>query len=134
MTPVHSIDQRPAARLRGREPRSQNLSTKLTSEEAKAVEQAAARAGKTPSEWARELMLREASGADPAAPINFQLLLTEIVGTQLFLINVLKPIAIGQRITAEFYQEIIRHVRENKRAAAAELLERPAPTAAAEED
>lgn len=54
MADIDMIDERASERLRGRARRSCNLSTKLTADEAKAVQEAAARAGKTPSEWARE--------------------------------------------------------------------------------
>ena len=54
MATVHTIEQGNSEKLRGRGLRSRNLSTKLTADEAKAIEDAASRAGKTPSEWARE--------------------------------------------------------------------------------
>lgn len=47
--PLRSIRRR--LRLRGRERRSVNVSTKLREVEAKVVEDAAVRAGKTPREW-----------------------------------------------------------------------------------
>jgi hypothetical protein len=58
MAEVHTIEHRGSEKLRGRDRRSLNLSTKLTAVEAKAIEDAASRAGKTPSEWAREMLLR----------------------------------------------------------------------------
>ena len=54
MRDVQMMGDRPKARLRGRDRRSLNLSTKLTSTEARVIENAASRAGRTPSEWARE--------------------------------------------------------------------------------
>ena len=58
MAEVHTIEERSSGKLRGRDRRSLNLSTKLTVIEAKAIGEAASRAGKTPSEWAREVLLR----------------------------------------------------------------------------
>lgn len=58
MAEVQRIEEGASTKLHGRERRSLNLSTKLTAMEAKAVEDAASRAGKTPSEWAREVLLR----------------------------------------------------------------------------
>lgn len=58
MNEVESPIERPPERLRGRGRRSLNLSTKLTTDEARAVEEAASRAGKAPSEWARDLLFR----------------------------------------------------------------------------
>jgi len=120
MADIHSIEQRISGRLRGRDRRALNLSTKLTPVEAKAIEQAAFHAGKTPSEWAREVLLREVHGT--SATSDNRTVLAEIVGLQLFLTNVLSPIARGERITIEHYQEIMRQVREHKHRAAAEIV------------
>jgi len=57
MADIDMIEQRVSGKSRGRARRSCNLSTKLTADEAKAVQEAAARAGKTPSEWARDRLL-----------------------------------------------------------------------------
>ena len=46
MTEIDMIEERSSGKLRGRERRSRNLSTKLTAHEANAVEEAASRAGK----------------------------------------------------------------------------------------
>lgn len=127
MADIHTIEERVSGRLRGRDRRSLNLSTKLTLSEAKVIENAAVEAGKTPSEWAREVLLRDARGT--AAPMS-STLLTEIVGLQLFLTNVLSPIARGERITAEHLQEIMRQVRGHKHQAAAEILGQVTPTPA----
>lgn len=127
MADIHTIEERVSGRLRGRDRRCLNLSTKLTLSEAKVIENAAVEAGKTPSEWAREVLLRDARGT--AAPMS-STLLTEIVGLQLFLTNVLSPIARGERITAEHFQEIMRQVRGHKHQAAAEILGQVTPTPA----
>jgi hypothetical protein len=58
MGDVQTMRDRPKEKLRGRDRRSLNLSTKLTAVEARVIEDAASRAGKTPSEWAREALLR----------------------------------------------------------------------------
>jgi hypothetical protein len=57
VTQTQTIDKRSPEKLRGRGRRSCNFSTKLTTNEAQALEEAASRAGKTPSEWARDLLL-----------------------------------------------------------------------------
>jgi hypothetical protein len=54
------MKDRPKEKLRGRERRSLNLSTKLTAIEARVIEEAATRAGRTPSGWAREALLKAA--------------------------------------------------------------------------
>jgi hypothetical protein len=45
MAEIDMIEERASEKLRGRKRRSCNLSTKLTADEAKAIQEAAARAG-----------------------------------------------------------------------------------------
>ena len=119
MAEIHGVPDRNPERSRGRDRRSQNLSTKLTESEAKAVADTAARTGKTPSEWAREVLLRESKSVPP----DFDLI-CEVVGLQLLLMNVLAPMARGERITAEQFQGIVKSVQTAKVKAAGEMLSR----------
>lgn len=100
-----------------RESRSQSLGTKLTFDEERELEQAAQREGKTASEWAREVLLKEARRMkdDP--------LFTELVSVKLLLVNFLKPIAVGQKITLEQFAEIQTTIRKGKRKAAQEIMQ-----------
>ena len=54
---------------------------------------------------------------DPSA-----LLLTEIIGLQMFLTNALAPIVQGDRMSSEQYQDLMRHVKANKHKAAQQVL------------
>ncbi len=114
MADVRRIEER-GEKLRGRDRRSLNLSTKLTASEQKMIEGAAARAGKTPSEWARDALLI-------AAGTSSDQLMTEIVGLQIFLTNALSPVVRGERMSAEQYQELMRNVKLNKHRAAREVV------------
>ncbi len=125
MSTERSIIENRFARFKGRESRSQSIATRFTPAEAKALARKAEESGQNLREWAREVLLRELRGC-ASAPLD-PTVLTEIVGLHLFLINVLSPIARGERITQEHYQEILRHVREHKHVAAAEILGSPAP-------
>jgi hypothetical protein len=122
MHPMTSDAALPIAinRLRGRSRRTQNLSTKLTEEEARRLENAAMESGKTLSEWAREVLLT-AAGAKANAATDC-VLLTEIVGLQLLLMNALAPLTRGEQIGAEQYQAILKSVQMTKSRAAMELL------------
>ncbi len=120
MPTIHTMPERCAEKLRGRDRRSQNLSTKLTREEEMLIEAAASASGKTPSEWARDVVLREAKS--PSDSVSTETLLTEIVGLQLFLTNVLSPIACGEQMSPDQYQELMRHVKANKHEAAREVI------------
>jgi len=48
--------------------------------------------------------------------------MTEIVALQLFLTEVLSPVACGDRMTVEQYQGLMRSVKTNKQRAAREVI------------
>ena len=122
MADVRSIDDRANERLRGRGRRLLNLSTKLTRDEARAVEEAASRAGKTPSEWARELLLR-AEVVDKRTEMEMHIF-TEIVGIQMLLMDTLEPILHGESLSHDQIAILFRQVQTTKAAKAQELLAR----------
>ncbi len=107
----------PVIRGKIRSSRSQSLGTKLTISEEREVVAAAAREGKTASEWAREVLLREArrSERDP--------LFTEIIATRMLLNLVLKPIACGERMTDAGFGAALATVRAEKHINALELMQ-----------
>ena len=122
MAEVHTIGGRASARLRGRDRRSLNLSTKLTAIEAKAVEEAASRAGKTPSEWVRHVLLRpEAVGKGTEMEMH---LFTELVGIEMLLMKTLEPILLGEKLDQDQIAFLFRQVQAAKAAKAQELLVR----------
>ena len=103
-----------------REFRTSTASTKVTEVELNELERAAAECGIRLGEWIREAVLkaaRSSSGALVADP-----LMTEIVALQLFLTNALSPVACGERMSAEQYQELMRNVKTNKHRAAREVV------------
>jgi len=51
-------------------------------------------------------------------------LLTEILGIQLFLMNVLSPLTRGQLVSPEHYESMIKAVQANKARTARELFAR----------
>ena len=113
--------QRPAKRgsLRGRESRNQTLTTKLTETEYRTVEQASSADGKTTGEWLRDLTLRSLrSGANDAELIA----LSEIVGVRLLLVNVLRSLGTGQRMTAEAFDKLVNEIGATKYDLAAKLI------------
>jgi hypothetical protein len=113
--------ERPAKRgsLRGRESRNQTLSTKLTETEYRTVEKASSADGKTTGEWLRDLTLRSLrSGANDAELIA----LSEIVGVRLLLVNVLRSLGTGQRMTAEAFDKLVNEIGATKYDLAARLI------------
>lgn len=113
--------ERPAKRgsLRGRESRNQTLSTKLTETEYRTVETASSADGKTTGEWLRDLTLRSLRcGANDTELIA----LSEIVGVRLLLVNVLRSIGTGQRMTAEAFDKLVNEIGATKYDLAAKLI------------
>jgi hypothetical protein len=114
------IEERRSEKLLGRDRRSRNLSTKLTPQEAKTIEEAASRAGKTPSEWARDLLLRGVFNGSQT-PMEMHIF-TELVGIQMLLMNTLEPLLRGDKIVPEQLAILFRQVQTTKAAKAQELL------------
>lgn len=106
-------------RISGRESRSQSIATRFTRAEANALSKKAEANGQNLREWAREVLLRELR--EEQSHFN---LLCEVVGLQLLLMNVLAPLARGERITADQFQVIVRSVQSTKVKAAQEMLSR----------
>ena len=105
--------------LRGRESRNQTLSTKLTETEYRTVEKASSVDGKTTGEWLRDLTLRSLrSGANDTELIA----LSEIVGVRLLLVNVLRSLGTGQRMTAEAFDKLVNEIGATKYDLATKLI------------
>lgn len=120
MPEVQSIVGHGSERLHGRDRRSLNLSTKLTPSEAKAIEDAASRAGKTPSEWAREILLRgDVVGRHTEMEMH---IFTELVGIQMLLMGTLEPLLRGDKIPQDQLAILFRQVQTTKAVKAQELL------------
>jgi hypothetical protein len=97
-----------------RDNRSRSLGTKLTVTEERELACAAEAAGKSASEWAREVLLREARRTDDP-------MFTELIATRMILLNLLKPLAMGQVVTTEDFSRISATVRSDKRKVAQEI-------------
>jgi hypothetical protein len=113
------IEERGSEKLHGRGRRSLNLSTKLTADESKCIQETASRESKTPSEWAREVLLRSVA---TGGPLEIQThIFTELVGIQL-LMNTLEPLLRGDKIAQEQITGLFRRVQTTKATQAQELL------------
>ena len=109
MLPSHSETPRKKGAVRGREGRNQSLNTKLTPTEFAAVQVAAAAHGCALGEWVRDVILRElreGSASDSS--------LAEILGVRLLLVNVLRPLAAGQRLAPEAFDKLLDEISEAK--------------------
>ncbi|MBB5061655.1 hypothetical protein HDF16_006391 [Granulicella aggregans] len=111
-----TISQR-LGRGRIRSSRSRSLGTKITLNEEREIVIAAEREGKSASEWARDVLLREARSTRADA------LFTEIVATRMLLNLVLKPLATGTVMKPEEFTGVLSTVRTTKRQAATDVME-----------
>ena len=89
---------------------------KLTEEEARLVDEVATAKGVARSEWMRDAVLHElrcASISDPS--------LAEIIGIRLLLVNVLRPLAAGQKLTPEAFDKLLDGIGTAKHELAGKL-------------
>ncbi|WP_047497101.1 hypothetical protein [Terriglobus sp. TAA 43] len=104
------------SRSKGRPPRQHVAQARVTRPEHEELEQAARREGKALSEWARDVLLREARRATGDA------VFTELVATRMLLVNLLKPLVLGEKVTQAWIAEAMTMVRKEKYKAAQEVM------------
>jgi hypothetical protein len=78
---------------------------KLTQEEAQLLDKVAAAEGVPRSEWMRNAVLRTLRPAQIGDPS-----LAEILGVRLLLVNVLRPLAAGQKLTPETFDKLLNEI------------------------
>jgi hypothetical protein len=110
---VEKLDHRLKVETR----RTNTVGTRVTAPEERELASAAQRDGKNLSEWAREVLLREARRSDHDA------VFTEIVATRMLLVNLIKPLILGKPVTSQWITEAMSAVRREKRRAAQEVLQ-----------
>ena len=81
------------------------VTAKLTKEERGRITEFARSQGLTRGEWIRDVILREERGGSPSDPS-----LTEILGVRLLLVNVLRPLAAGQRLAPEAFDKLLDEI------------------------
>ena len=96
--------------------RNATVCLKLTQQEVKLLDQIATAKGVARSEWMRDVILRELRGDSANDPS-----LAEILGVRLLLVNVLRPLAAGQRLTPEAFDKLLDEISEAKHALAGKL-------------
>ena len=112
----NSIAQR-MGRGKIRDSRSRSLGTKVTMQEEKELTRAAAADGKTASEWARDVLLREARRSKDDA------VFTELVATRMLLVNLIKPLILGEKVSPTWITEAMTMVRKEKHKAAQDVMQ-----------
>jgi hypothetical protein len=96
--------------------RNATVCLKLTQQEVELLDQTATAKGVARSEWMRDVILRELRGDSASDPS-----LAEILGVRLLLVNVLRPLAAGQRLAPETFDKLLDEISEAKHALAGKL-------------
>jgi len=98
--------------------RTKSIGFKVSEEEYAQLETAAQADGRTLGEWCREAILRGGSASDSAM---HDPALAEIVGVRLLLVNVLRPLAAGDKLAPEAFDKLLDQISEVKHQLAAKL-------------
>ncbi len=92
------------------------VTAKLTKEERGRVTEFASSQGLARGEWIRDVILRELRGGSASDPS-----LAEIIGVRLLLVNVLRPLAAGQRLAPEAFDKLLDEISDAKHQLAGKL-------------
>lgn len=110
-----------AERARHAKFRTNHVGTKLNEAELHELGELVAKRKETPAELIRGLILRELKqdkeGLRPSAE------LIEITAIRLQIMNILRPVLTGIKVTPEVFEGIIKEVKNRKRGLALEILE-----------
>ena len=93
--------------------RMSNVSSRLTCTEVERLDELAKKHGQQRGEFIRRLILDELARQSGEPTVSAEL--TEIIGLRLMLTNLLRPLATGQKLTAETFDGIIAEVKNHKR-------------------
>jgi hypothetical protein len=96
--------------------RGKTVGARINVAEERELISAADREGKNVSEWAREVLLREARRAKDDA------LFTEVVATRTLLSYMLRPLAMGEVLSLEEYVKMVNGVSDRKHETAREVM------------
>ena len=108
---VQRAEQRASFRLT-------NVSSKLSHSETERFDALAKRRGQHRGEFIRRLILDELTRDSGELTASAEL--SELVGIRLMLMNVLKPLAAGQKLTPEVFDGIMTEVKKRKKSVAIE--------------
>jgi len=92
------------------------VTAKLTKEELGKVTAFARSQGLARGEWIRDVILKEMREGSTSDPY-----LAEILGVRLLLVNVLRPLAAGQRLAPEAFDKLLDEISEAKHQLAGKL-------------
>ena len=94
------------------------VTAKLTKSERKAITDFARTQGFARGKWIREVILREMTSGLRRPDIS----LAEILGVRLLLVNVLRPLASGQKLSPEAFDKLLDDISKAKHELVSKLL------------
>jgi hypothetical protein len=98
-----------------------SVSTRLTRKETRSLDDLAKSRGVQRGELIRQLIRNElAKGADASIASTE---LTEIMGIRLMLTNLFRPLATGQKLTPEAFDNMVAEVKKRKRSVAEDAMQ-----------
>jgi hypothetical protein len=109
--------ERRTSRSHGRSGRTYVASAKVTRQEQMELERAARGEGKALSEWCRGVLLQAAR--HPQGDAVF----TELVATRMLLVNLIKPLILGEKVSPTWITEAMTMVRKDKYKAARDVMQ-----------
>lgn len=101
--------------------RESSVSTRLTRKETRNLDALAKNRGVQRGELIRQLIRDEL--ARDAGTLTASTELTEIMGIRLMLTNLFRPLAIGQKLTPEAFDNMVAEVKKRKRSVAEDALQ-----------
>ena len=101
--------------------RLKSAGTKLNQQELRNLGVLAKRRGIRPGELIRKLILDELARDSGSVPASTEL--TEIMGIRLMLTNLFRPLATGQKLTPEAFDNMVAEVKKRKRSVAEDALQ-----------
>ena len=111
---VEKAEQRASFRLT-------NVSSKLSRSEADRLDLLVKKRGQQRGEFIRRLILDELARDSGSVPASTEL--TEIMGIRLMLTNLFRPLATGQKLTPEAFDNMVAEVKKRKRSVAEDALQ-----------
>jgi hypothetical protein len=116
-SPSHIDFENRTSRSHGRSGRTHVASAKVTRQEHAVLEKAARAESKSLSEWCRGVLLHVASHPHEDA------VFTELVATRMLLVNLIKPLILGEKVSPTWITEAMTMVRKEKHKAAQDVMQ-----------
>ena len=101
--------------------RESSVSTRLTRKETRNLDALAKSRGVQRGELIRQLIRNELVRGTGTSPASTEL--TEIMGIRLMLTNLFRPLATGQKLTPEAFDNMVAEIKKRKRSVAEDALQ-----------